>query len=259
MALRVTVLGSGSSGNLTLVEGRHGRIAIEMGLSERQASKRLRAAGVEPSTLDAVLVSHEHSDHVRGAPLFSRKNGVPVYTTRAAAAAAGLEASSLAGLVPIEPGEEFQVGGMNVRTFPLPHDAPDTVGYVVEEEGTRLGYATDLGHPSALAAERLRGCEIMVIEFNHDPEMLRSGPYPPYVKQRVMGRHGHLSNRQGAELLSQTVTASTRTVFLAHLSQRNNDGGLAGDEGRRALGALGRDSVRLEMTWPSDPSAPAEA
>jgi phosphoribosyl 1,2-cyclic phosphodiesterase len=259
MALRVTVLASGSAGNLTLVEGRRGRIALEMGLSEREASRRMRGAGVEPRSLDALLVSHEHSDHVRGAPLFSRKNGVPIFASRATADAVGLDSSELAGLVEIEPGRAFEVAGMTVRAFPLPHDAADTIGYVVEEEEASLGYATDLGYPSALASERLRGCRILVVEANHDPSMLRSGPYPAFVKQRVMSRHGHLSNDQAAELIRQTVTESTKTVFLAHLSETNNDGNLALAAGRRMLREIGRDSVRLVLTFQSGPSAPAEA
>lgn len=259
MALRVRVLASGSAGNLTLVEGRRGRIALEMGLSEREASRRIREAGVEPRSLDALLISHEHSDHVRGAPLFSRKNGVPIFCSRATADAAGLEPSRLAGLAEIEPGVPFEIAGMAIRAFPLPHDAADTIGYVVEEEGARLGYATDLGYPSALATERLRECRILVVEANHDPQMLRSGPYPPFVKQRVMSRQGHLSNEQAAELIRQTVTESTRTIFLAHLSETNNEGRLALAAGRQALREIGRERVRLILTHQSRPSAPAEA
>lgn len=249
MALRVTVLGSGSAGNVTLVEGSRVKILLEMGLSEREASRRLRMAGVEPREIAAVLVSHEHGDHVRGARLFSRKNGVPVYTSRATASAAGLRAEEMAGLVEMEAGETVEMAGLRVRSFPVPHDAVDTVGYVVEEEGTRLGYATDMGFPSALATERLRGCDVLVVEANHDPEMLSRGPYPPHVKQRVAGRSGHLSNAQAYELLRQVVTETTRGVFLAHLSERNNDGRLALGAGREALRAAGRDTVALELTY----------
>jgi len=249
VALRVTVLGSGSAGNVTLVEGPRGKIALEMGLSEREASRRLRMAGVEPKEIAGVFVSHEHGDHVRGARVFSRKNGVPVYASRATAAAAGLREEEIAGLVSIESGEMVELAGMTVRTFTVPHDAADTVGYVVEEGGTRLGYATDMGFASALATERLRGCDLLVVEANHDPEMLVRGPYPPHVKQRVAGRTGHLSNAQAHELLRQVVTEATRGVFLAHLSERNNDGRLALGAGRQALRALGRDSVALELTY----------
>lgn len=259
MALRVTVLASGSSGNVTLVEGSRGCLLIDMGLSEREASRRLRAVGVEPRGLEALIVSHEHGDHVRGAPLFSRRHGVPIYTTAATAAAAGLDLQDLAALVPIEAGRPFMVAGMRVHPFSVPHDAADNVGYVVEEEGSRLGYATDLGYPSAVASERLRGCGVLVVEANHDLAMLRSGPYPAHVKQRVMGRAGHLSNEQAAELLSQSVTPLTRTVFLAHLSERNNDGRLALQAGRGALRSIGRDAVHLELTYPSRPSRAAEA
>lgn len=258
MALRVTVLASGSSGNLTLVEGTRGRILIELGLSEREMSKRLRAAGVDPGEVDAALISHEHADHVGGATLFSRKNGVPIYTSRATAAAAALAASDLAGLVEVVPGRAFEVAGMRVHPFTLPHDAADNVGYVVEEGGSRVGYATDLGYPSALAAERLRGCGILVVEANHDLEMLKTGPYPAHVKQRVMSRTGHLSNDQSAVLLKETVTEGTRAVFLAHLSLKNNEGRLALEAGRRALRELGCGSVHLHLTFQAHPSVSIE-
>ena len=258
MSLRVTVLGSGSRGNVTLVEGPRGRIIIDMGLSEREASRRLRTIGVEPRTVDALLVSHEHGDHVDGAPLFSRRNGVPIYTTFATAAAARLTLGAVAALVTIEAGRAFEAAGMRIHPFSVPHDAADNVGYVIEENRSRVGYATDLGYPSAVASERLRGCGLLVIEANHDLEMLRSGPYPAHVKQRVMGRGGHLSNEQAAQLLSETVTRDTRTVFLAHLSERNNDGRLALEAGRGALRVLGRDSVHLELTYSSRPGRPAE-
>ena len=256
--MRVTVLASGSAGNATLVEGARGSILIDLGLSEREASRRLRALGVEPREIAAVLVSHEHGDHVSGAPLFSRKNGVPVFTTRDTAAAAGLRESLVAGLVVIEAGRAFEVAGMRVHPFSVPHDAVDNVGYVVEEDGRRVGYATDLGYPSAVASERLRGCDVIVVEANHDVTMLRQGSYPAHVKQRVMGRAGHLSNDQAAELLAVTVTPSTRTVFLAHLSEKNNDGRLALETGRAALRAIGRDAVHLELTYQKHPSRPAE-
>jgi len=258
VALRITVLASGSKGNVTLVEGSRGRILIDMGLSEREASRRLRAVGIEPRSIDALLVSHEHGDHVGGAPLFSRKNGVPIYTTRATASVAGLVAGEVAAIVAVEAGCAFEVAGMRIHPFSVPHDAIDNVGYVVEDDGSRLGYATDLGYPSAVASERLRGCGALVVEANHDLDMLRSGPYPAHVKQRVMGRTGHLSNGQAAELLSQTVTPATRTIFLAHLSEKNNDGRLALEAGRGALRSIGRDAVHLELAGPSRPSRPVE-
>ncbi len=258
MGLRITVLGSGSGGNVTLVEGSRGRLLIDMGLSEREASRRLRACGVEPGTVDAVLVSHEHTDHVRGAPLFSAKNGVPLYTTRATARAAELEGEDLAGLVEVDSGRSFEVAGMCVHPFTVPHDAADNVGYVIEEEGSRLGYATDLGYPSAVVSERLRGCGVLVVEANHDLNLLMSGAYPIHVKERVRSRTGHLSNDQAAGLLAEAVTERTRTVLLAHLSQKNNDSRLALETCRAALRSAGRDGVHLELTFQHGPSRPAE-
>lgn len=256
--MRVTVLASGSGGNVTLVEGRWGPILIEMGLSERDASRRLRALGIEPSGVQAILISHEHADHVRGAPLFSRKHGVPIFAGSGTASEASLDPLGLAGFVEIETGRPFEVAGMTVLPFPVPHDAVDNVGFVIEEDGARLGYATDLGFPSGLVMERLRGCGVLVVESNHDLAMLRSGPYPAHVKQRVMSRSGHLSNDQTAELLRETVTGSTRAVFLAHLSRKNNDGRIALETGRSALRGIGRDSISLNLTFQAHASAAVE-
>jgi phosphoribosyl 1,2-cyclic phosphodiesterase len=243
---------------MTLVEGARGRIVLEAGLSAREAARRLEDAGVAPGRVDAMVVSHEHQDHVRGALLFSRRHGVPVYAGRATSAAAGLRAEDLFGLVEIETGRPFEAGGMKVLPFPVPHDAADNVGFVVEEAGCRLGYATDLGYPTALVLERLRGCQILVVEANHDLRMLMAGPYPAHVKQRVMGRTGHLSNDQSADLLREAVTQATRAVFLAHLSEKNNDSALALESGRRALREAGRDAVPLHLTHRSRASAAVE-
>lgn len=256
--MRVTVLASGSGGNVTLVEGRRGRILIEMGLSEREASRRLRAMGIEPSQVQAIVISHEHADHIRGAPLFSRRHGVPLCASSGTASAASLDPLDLAGFVEIETGKPFEIAGMSVLPFPVPHDAVDNVGFVVEEDGARLGYVTDLGFPSGLVMERLRGCDVLVVESNHDMGMLRSGPYPAHVKQRVMSRSGHLSNDQSAELLRETVTGATRAVFLAHLSRKNNDGRIALETGRSALRGIGHDSVSLNLTFQACASSAVE-
>ena len=242
------MLGSGSSGNCTLVEGRRGRLLIDCGLSARETAKRLEQVGCDPRSIDAALVSHEHADHAGGAVQVSRKLGVPVFTTRATARAANLDAAGMAGLVPAEPGWEYAVGDLTVTPFTVPHDAVDNVGFVIECDGTRLGYATDLGHATTLVMERLSECDVLVAEANHDTTMLRTGPYPWSLKQRILSRHGHLSNDEMSALVSTAATTRTRHLFLAHLSATNNTPALALDACRRGLERAGRGGVRVHVT-----------
>jgi len=257
--LRVVVLGSGSGGNSTLVEGPRGRLLIDCGLSARETARRLARVGCDPMAIDAVVISHEHSDHVRGAAMFSRRYGVPLYVTADTAVAAGLSPDGVAGLVHTEAGRAFSVGGLDVHPFSVPHDAVDNVGLIVECEGTRLGYATDLGHPSRLVLQRLMDCDVLVTEANHDPGMLRDGPYPWSVKQRILGRHGHLSNEEMANVVAAVATARTRHLFLAHMSETNNTPGLALEAGRRALEEAGRCGVRVHVARQDSVSEVAEA
>ena len=231
----MVVLGSGSSGNCTLVEGCGGRVLIDCGLSAREAARRLQSVGCSPRSVDAVIVSHEHADHVGGAPGFSRRFGAPILTTPATAAAAGIEGAGVAALVPIEAGVGFTVADMKVTPFSVPHDAVDNIGLVVECDGTRLGYATDLGHATALVKGRLRECDVIVAEANHDTTMLMNGPYPWSVKHRIMSRHGHLSNDAMEALVSEVATARTRHLVLAHMSRTNNRAELARAACRRGL------------------------
>lgn len=253
------VLASGSSGNCTLVEGSRGRVLIDCGLSARAAATRLRQVGCEPRSIDAVVVTHEHSDHVAGAPLFSRRFGATIFTSAVTAAAAGIAANTVAGLAPMEAGLPFAIGDLMLRPFSVPHDAADNVGLVVECEGTRLGYATDLGHLTSLVTERLRECDLLVTEANHDAEMLKNGPYPWSVKQRILSRHGHLSNEEMIDLISRVAAPRTRKILLAHLSETNNRPELALEACRRGLESAGRSGVEIEVARQREVSEVVEA
>lgn len=246
----MVVLASGSSGNCTLVEGARGRLLIDCGLSARETARRLRSVGCEPRTVSAVVISHEHGDHVAGAARFSRRFGVPIHTTPATARAAGLQAPDVAGLDLREASAAWHVGDLMVETFSVPHDAADNVGVLVSSDGDRLGYATDLGYPTSLVRERLKECRILVTESNHDPDLLRDGPYPWSVKQRIASRHGHLSNEAMAALVAEVAGARTRHLFLAHLSGTNNTPDRARRAGRAALERAGRPTVALHLAHP---------
>ncbi len=257
--MRVAVLGSGSAGNATCIEGDGARLLLDAGFSCRELAARLRAVGIEPHRLDGVLVTHEHADHVRGAALFSKTYKVPLYCTPATFRAAGLERATPHGHCAhahraVEPGASFALGGMTVSAFPVPHDAVDTVGYTVECEGRQFGYATDLGHDAEPVRRALTGSDLLMLESNHDLDMLREGPYPQVVKRRVLGRHGHLDNEMAAALLCDVATERTRRVILAHLSRTNNRPELALQAARREFERRGRRAPDLHPAGQAAPS-----
>ncbi len=242
----VTVLGSGSSGNATLVRSGRTSILIDAGLSYRQICLRLHAVGCGPADLDAVLVSHEHGDHVKGLRILCARQAVPVYTAVATLATRELREAAPARVEPIRAGKEFRVGELTVEPFCVPHDAADPLGFAVSCNGLRLGYVTDLGFATALTRERLRDCHLLVLEANHDRDMLIDGPYPWPVKQRILSRFGHLSNGAAAELLGEVAGPELRAVVLAHISRHNNLPELARaacEESLQACGGLGRPRI----------------
>jgi phosphoribosyl 1,2-cyclic phosphodiesterase len=239
MAIRAAILGSGSAGNATCIEGGGSRLLLDAGFSCRQLTDRLAAIGVAPESLDGIVVTHEHADHVRGAARFSTTHGVPIYCTPKTARAAGLDADGLP-ILPIEADRPFAIGGLEVSPFPVPHDAVETIGCAVISGGARIGYATDLGHAAEAVRIGLGDCDLLILEANHDAAMLDSGPYPEMVKRRVRGRHGHLDNETSAGLVSEVVSERTLRVVLAHLSARNNRPDLAIAAVRRRLDRDGR-------------------
>ncbi len=252
--MRLAVLGSGSAGNATCIEGDGARILLDAGFSCREIAGRLRAAGVEPHRLDALVITHEHADHVRGASLFSRTFAVPVYCTAATFRAAALDRQGVHAHAAVEAGAAFSIGGMILTPFAVPHDAAETVGYLVESGDERVGYATDLGHPPEEVRESLRDCDLLMLEANHDVDMLRAGPYPETVKRRVLGRHGHLDNEAAADLACDVARGRTARIVLAHLSRTNNRPELALEAARRGFERAGRRPPRLH---PADQWVPS--
>jgi len=241
MALRLAVLGSGSGGNATLIEGGGARILVDAGFSCRGLVQRLRYVGVEPEEIDAILVTHEHSDHLGGAAAFAASFGTPIHCTRGTARAAVLPEAH-----PVEAGRAFDIESLTVRAFGVPHDAVETVGFIVSDASTQAGYATDLGHAPAAVRDWLKDCDLLVMEANHDVGMLRAGPYPEAVKERVLSRHGHLDNLAAADVLCEVARERTRTVVLAHLSRTNNHPDIALDAVRRRFAEHGRRAPELK-------------
>jgi phosphoribosyl 1,2-cyclic phosphodiesterase len=259
MGIRLVVLGSGSAGNATLIEGGGARVLLDAGFSSRELVARLQAVGAEAHRLDAVLLTHEHADHVRGASLFSRTYRVPVYCTAKTLRAASLDRQGIHRHEPLEAGASFALGDLAITPFAVPHDAVDTVGFAFETNGSRLGYATDLGHPAEAVRERLRDCDLLMLESNHDVDMVRGGPYPEVVKERVLGRHGHLDNEAAAGLACETACDRTRGVVLLHLSRTNNRPEVALETWRRRFARDGRRMPDLHAAAQDRPSAWFEA
>jgi phosphoribosyl 1,2-cyclic phosphodiesterase len=243
------VLGSGSSGNATLVEAGTTRVLIDAGLGPRTLVERLLTAGVDPCSLAAVLVSHEHTDHAQGAPSFSAKWGVSLGGSRGTYAASGFGSVTLPEYLVLRADEVYRFGELEVRPCGIPHDAAGPLAFVLSAGGVSFGHATDLGHVSAALVSAFRECAAILIESNYDPGLLCDGPYPWSLKERILGPLGHLSNADVARYL-RGLPLECRTVVLAHLSRTNNHPELARMAAERALAASGRDNVRLTLAEP---------
>jgi phosphoribosyl 1,2-cyclic phosphodiesterase len=226
--LRAVVLGSGSGGNAVVVESGGRRILIDAGFSCRELERRMRAVGIDPRTISALLLTHEHEDHVRGAGRFALRHRLSVYATRGTLAGTELPPDVVGRAEPIESGRRLEVAGFQLEPFQIPHDAREPVGFVVEDAaGRRLGLCGDIGSRSRLAWGRLVELDLLILEANHDLDMLRHGPYPWALKQRVAGRNGHLSNTEASDGLPELVSARLRFLVLYHLSRVNNTAALA--------------------------------
>jgi len=243
MAAAVTVLASGSKGNSTVVSSSRTRILVDAGLSCRETFRRMRACGLDPQSLDAVLISHEHSDHVAGLPVLARKLRIPVYMTpqtrsawKRQLAAHRVELKGDFRSETFDPGRSLQIGDIAISSFTIPHDAVDPVGFCFRADGVKIAIVTDLGYMPASVRQHIRGCDLLMIESNHDLEMLRLGPYPWSVKQRVMSRMGHLSNSALADFFSGEYDGDAAVLVLAHLSEQNNHPELARSCAEQALG-----------------------
>jgi len=245
MSLRLTMLGSGSSGNAALVSCDDAHVLVDVGLSGRETARRLGECGVRPEQVSAIVLSHEHGDHCRGVKAFCKDLDIPVFLTDAALEASGLVLPN-GNRQRIESGVGFEVHGIVFTPFSVPHDAADPIAFTIESGGVKIAIAVDLGYISNLTVERLKKCDAIVLESNYDLAMLRVGPYPWRLKQRVMSRRGHLSNDSVAEYLSSCFDGHARHLVLAHLSRKNNLPDLALRSARNAL--EGRSGLRCDQT-----------
>lgn len=225
--LRFSCLGSGSEGNALLLEwgadsGTPLRGLIDCGLTLKELELRLQGHGLLARDLDFILVTHEHGDHLGGVGALARATGLPVFLTHGTHHAAPADSLRGAELVFVMPEQSFDLCGLSILPVPVCHDAREPVAYRVDAGEARLGVVTDLGMGSAMLTEAFQGCRALLLEFNHDLEMLQRGEYPPKLKARVAGDYGHLSNRQAADLLESCLHDGLHTIVAGHLSQKNN-------------------------------------
>lgn len=221
MTLRFASLGSGSRGNALLLETPHVRLLIDCGFPAREIESRLSRLSVDPQTLDGMLITHEHGDHIRGVGAMARRYALPVWMT--AGTYRGASYGALPALKSIDcHAGWFEIGDLEVLPFPVPHDAREPCQFLFQAGGRRLGLLTDTGHVTPHIRERLQDCDALILEFNHDREMLAKGPYPPSLQARVGGPQGHLSNEQAVGLLAAFSGERLQCLLASHLSEKNN-------------------------------------
>lgn len=252
--MKFSVLGSGSGGNAFYVEGASGRILVDAGFSCQEIIRRLKTVDINPESLDAIIISHEHVDHIRGAGILSRKFNIPVLINKGTYQ----KAINITGEIEvpffIHTGQSVTIEDITIETFTKCHDAVDPMGIALSCHGKRLGIITDLGRSSYLVEERLKGSNGLIIEFNHDIDMLEEGPYPLHVKRRVRSQEGHLSNAQAGELLSRLYHRDMNKIVLAHLSKVNNIDKIAYQEAQLALDRCQSKSGEIIVSYQDTPT-----
>ena len=232
--LRVSVLGSGSSGNATYVAVPGTAVLVDLGFGVRSVERRLQQAGLDDQPISAVLLTHGHSDHTKGVASFVNKHGLPVYMNQATRDETP-ELQHIDKWKCFDTGSTFSVGNFNVRAFQVPHDSADPVGFRFSADGLKGAVATDLGQLTPGVVKNLSNCDWLVLESNHDVEMLKVGPYPLHLKQRILGHRGHLSNQELSVFLRSQFDGRAAHLFLAHLSRKNNHPQVAWESAFNAL------------------------
>lgn len=235
--MTVTTLASGSSGNCTLLSHGDTHILVDVGISCRRIVGSLAELGLSAADLTGICITHEHSDHIAGLPTLTKQYHIPVYTAGGTGRQLCYRIAALEDLLhDFTPGHSFSLGGLTVETFPTLHDAQEPCGYAISDGSQKAAIVTDLGQVTPHVQNGIRGATLLVAEFNHDIHRLQSGPYPYYLKQRILGSQGHLSNQAGAELALTAAQSGVHTVVLAHLSHENNSPSLALQAAQTALG-----------------------
>ena len=239
MSFEYCVLGSGSGGNSIVFWDGETTFMIDAGFSCKELARRLDLIGKDPKEVDAIFISHEHVDHSRGARVFKKRFGAEVYCTPTVDTWL-YSRYQLEATPELQPGEPFKLNGFSLKPFEVPHDASQTVGFVVNRGRKKVAVATDLGHMSSAVRTKFKNCDAIILESNHDIQMLKDGPYPIYLKKRIMSKTGHLSNIESAATLATVIDDRTKHVTLAHLSRENNTPVVALKEAKRHLSGISR-------------------
>ncbi|MDH7592811.1 MAG: MBL fold metallo-hydrolase [Methanomicrobiales archaeon] len=240
--MRIAVLGSGSRGNCTYIEGSDSAILLDAGFSAAETMRRLALVKADPGMIRAIILTHEHTDHVRGLPAIARRLNVPVYGTEGTLACCHARLERHGALTAIRMGDGFGIEGFEIEPLAASHDAWEPCGFRVSENGASIGCYTDSGVVSPRIIEDLKKCDAILLESNHCPEMLRTGPYPEMLKRRIRSKRGHLSNLAAASVLRE-LKSDVPYVILAHLSEVNNNPAKALACARGALGFFAEDVV----------------
>lgn len=220
--ITLCMLSSGSKGNSIYISDGATSVLVDAGLSGIEIERRMRSKGLSPEDLDAIVVSHEHADHIHGVGVLSRRFAVPVYISRKTYKAASPFLGKIEEFRTFECGLSFMIDNISFHPFSVSHDAEDTSGFTVSKNSTKIGIATDLGIATAMVKEHLKKCSVLILEANHDPDMLANGPYPWPLKQRIKSRTGHLSNEESKALLQEIQHGNLEHVILSHISETNN-------------------------------------
>ena len=243
--MKFSILSSGSRGNACYVETDDAKILVDAGLSGIEVERRLAAIGISPQSLDAIVVTHEHSDHIKGVGILARRYKLPVYANTQTLKRGEKILGKLPAVISVQTGETFEINHLSLETFTKCHDAADPMGLVLSSNGVRMGHVTDLGRSTRLAEDRLSGCSALIMEFNYDPTLLSEGPYPLDLKRRINSSEGHLSNEQACELLETVSHPDLKWVVLAHLSETNNDAAKALRAAKNVLDHCGLKATRI--------------
>ena len=256
MSIRLTILGSGSGGNCAYLETEQARLLIDAGLSARQIRQRMATLARAPETLTGILITHEHSDHISGLTGLAAKLDIPIYCNRLTKQAIEFQLKMEIKAQIFDTGNSFEIDDVTVDTFSIPHDAYDPVGFLLRTAGGNIGFLTDLGHATKLVVERIRAANVLLLEANHDVKMLQDDPRRPWsLKQRILSRHGHLSNERAADVAAQILGPALRGLYLGHLSRDCNRPELALQAVAGRLERLGGTHVWVQPTSQDVPNA----
>ncbi len=243
-------LASGSRGNSVFVSAGGVSILVDAGLSGVELERRMAARNISPESISAIVITHEHTDHVKGAGILSRRYDIPLYINEKTCSGAEGKIGKVSRMEYFQCGTGFCIENIKIEPFSISHDALDPAGLTIEYENIKIGIATDMGVVTSLVREHLKGCRLLYIEANHDYDMLMNGSYSWHLKQRIKGRTGHLSNRDAADMLDEIKTDALNHVILAHLSEENNTPDKAFNTVNEAIGACG---IKLYVAMPHKP------